>query len=159
MSFRVPVATVSVVDLTFRSVKETSIGQIDKLIQKASKSYLKDILGYSEEELVSSDFIHDERSSIYDSLATMQNNLSEEKRFFKLVSWYDNEWGYSNRVVDLVKYMAQKTASWINKNSLIISKSLYKNLAYFPYREVFKNVYVRNPFLVPSFSYLVLHSQ
>ncbi|NIZ40811.1 type I glyceraldehyde-3-phosphate dehydrogenase [Entomospira entomophila] len=108
MSFRVPVATVSVVDLTFRSVKETSIGQIDKLIQKASKSYLKDILGYSEEELVSSDFIHDERSSIYDSLATMQNNLSEEKRFFKLVSWYDNEWGYSNRVVDLVKYMAQK---------------------------------------------------
>ena len=71
-------------------------------------NYLKDILGYTEEELVSTDFIHDNRSSIYDSLATMQNNLKGEKRFFKLVSWYDNEWGYSNRVVDLVKYITGK---------------------------------------------------
>lgn len=60
------------------------------------------------EELVSTDFIHDQRSSIYDSLATLQNNLKGEKRFFKLVSWYDNEWGYSNRVIDLLKYMAKK---------------------------------------------------
>ena len=63
---------------------------------------------YCDEELVSTDFIHDPRSSIYDSLATVQNNLKGEKRFFKLVSWYDNEWGYSNRVVDLVKFMAKK---------------------------------------------------
>ena len=63
---------------------------------------------YANEELVSTDFIHDERSSIYDSLATLQNNLKGEKRFFKVVSWYDNEWGYSNRCVDLLRYMAKK---------------------------------------------------
>jgi len=108
MSFRVPVADVSVVDLTFRSVKDTSIEEIDALLKKASASYLKDILGFTDEELVSTDFIHDSRSSIYDSLATLQNNLKGEKRFFKVVSWYDNEWGYSNRVVDLVRYMAAK---------------------------------------------------
>ena len=61
------------------------------LLKKASESYLKDILGYTNEELVSTDFIHDPRSSIYDSLATVQNNLKGEKRFFKIVSWYDNE--------------------------------------------------------------------
>jgi glyceraldehyde 3-phosphate dehydrogenase len=108
MSFRVPVADVSVVDLTFRSTKDTSIEEIDSLLKKASQTYLKDILGVTEEELVSSDFIHDSRSSIYDSLATVQNNLKGEKRFFKVVSWYDNEWGYSNRVVDLVRYMDAK---------------------------------------------------
>ncbi len=113
MSFRVPTVDVSVVDLTFRSVKDTSIEEIDKLLKKASETYLKDILGYADEELVSTDFIHDARSSIYDSLATLQNNLKGEKRFFKVVSWYDNEWGYSNRVVDLVKYMAKKDG--INK--------------------------------------------
>ena len=62
----------------------------------------------TDEELVSTDFIHDNRSSIYDSLASLQNNLKGEKRFFKIVSWYDNEWGYSYRVVDLLKYMAKK---------------------------------------------------
>ncbi len=108
MSFRVATPDVSVVDLTFRSVKDTSIEEIDALLKKASQTYLKDILGVTEEELVSTDFIHDPRSSIYDSLATLQNNLKGEKRFFKLVSWYDNEWGYSNRVVDLVKFMAKK---------------------------------------------------
>jgi glyceraldehyde 3-phosphate dehydrogenase len=72
---------------------------------KASKGYLKGILGYSDEEVVSTDFVHDPRSSIYDSLATLQNNLPGEKRFFKVVSWYDNEWGYSNRVVALLTYM------------------------------------------------------
>ncbi|MBP7096098.1 MAG: type I glyceraldehyde-3-phosphate dehydrogenase [Spirochaetia bacterium] len=105
MSFRVPTADVSVVDLTFRSEKDTSIEEIDKLLKKASETYLKGILGYGNEELVSTDFIHDERSSIYDSLATLQNNLPGEKRFFKIVSWYDNEWGYSNRVVDLLRHM------------------------------------------------------
>lgn len=108
MSFRVPTPDVSVVDLTFRSVKDTSIEEIDALMKKASETYLKNILGYANEELVSTDFIHDNRSSIYDSLATLQNNLKGEKRFFKVVSWYDNEWGYSNRVIDLIKFMAKK---------------------------------------------------
>jgi glyceraldehyde 3-phosphate dehydrogenase len=108
MSFRVPTPNVSVVDLTFRTEKDTSIQEIDALFKKASETYLKDILGYANEELVSTDFIHDSRSSIYDSLATLQNNLPGEKRFFKVVSWYDNEWGYSTRVVDLVRYMAGK---------------------------------------------------
>lgn len=102
MSFRVPTANVSVVDLTFRTEKDTSIQEIDALLKKASETYLKGILGYCNEELVSTDFIHDDRSSIYDSLATMQNNLKGEKRFFKIVTWYDNEWGYSCRVVDLL---------------------------------------------------------
>lgn len=102
MSFRVPVADVSCIDLTFRSEKDSSIEEIDALMKKASETYLKDILGYSNEELVSTDFIHDDRASIYDSLATMQNNLPGEKRFFKVVSWYDNEWGYSCRIVDLL---------------------------------------------------------
>ncbi|HPJ14318.1 MAG TPA: type I glyceraldehyde-3-phosphate dehydrogenase [Spirochaetota bacterium] len=108
MSFRVPTPTVSVVDLTFTAAKDTSIEEIDSLLKKASDSYLKGILGVTDEELVSSDFIHDQRSSIYDSLATLQNNLKGEKRFFKVVSWYDNEWGYSNRVVDLLKHMVKK---------------------------------------------------
>jgi glyceraldehyde 3-phosphate dehydrogenase len=108
MSFRVPTPDVSVVDLTFRSERDTSIEEIDAKLKAATSSYLKGILGYTDEELVSTDFIHDNRSSIYDSLATLQNNLKGEKRFFKIVSWYDNEWGYSNRVVDLVRFMASK---------------------------------------------------
>ena len=108
MSFRVPTPNVSVVDLTFRSVRETSIEEIDGLMCKASETYLKGILGYCDEEVVSTDFIHDPRSSIYDSLATLQNNLKGEKRFFKVVAWYDNEWGYSCRVIDLVRFMAAK---------------------------------------------------
>jgi glyceraldehyde 3-phosphate dehydrogenase len=108
MAFRIPVPNVSVVDLTFRSVKDSSIEEIDAALKNASKSYLKGYLGVTDEELVSTDFIHDERSSIYDSLATLQNNLKGEKRFFKVVSWYDNEWGYSNRVIDLLKHMAVK---------------------------------------------------
>jgi glyceraldehyde 3-phosphate dehydrogenase len=108
MSFRVPTADVSVVDLTFRAAKDTSIEEIDAALKKASQTYLQNILGVTDEELVSTDFIHDSRSSIYDSLATLQNNLKGEKRFFKIVSWYDNEWGYSNRVIELVRHMAKK---------------------------------------------------
>jgi glyceraldehyde 3-phosphate dehydrogenase len=108
MSFRVPTPDASVVDLTFRAARDTSIEEIDGFMKKASETYLKGYLGYCTEELVSTDFVHDERSSIYDSLATLQNNLKGEKRFFKVVSWYDNEWGYSNRVVDLVRYMAKR---------------------------------------------------
>ena len=108
MAFRVPTPDVSVVDLTFRSVKETSIEEIDGLMKKASESYLKGILEYTNEELVSTDFIHSKSSSIYDSLATLQNNLKGEKRFFKVVSWYDNEWGYSHRTVDLLRHMIKR---------------------------------------------------
>lgn len=108
MSFRVPTPTVSVVDLTFTASRDTSIEEINTLLKKASETYLKGFLGFTNEELVSSDFIHDPRSSIYDSLATMQNNLPGEKRFFKVVSWYDNEWGYSNRVIDLMKHISAK---------------------------------------------------
>uniref|UniRef100_A0A7S1R0U0 Glyceraldehyde-3-phosphate dehydrogenase n=1 Tax=Neobodo designis TaxID=312471 RepID=A0A7S1R0U0_NEODS len=108
MAFRVPTPDVSVVDLTFTTERDTSIKEIDALLKKASQSYMQGVLGVTAEELVSTDFIHDSRSSIYDSLATLQNNLPGEKRFFKVVSWYDNEWGYSNRVVDLVRFMGKK---------------------------------------------------
>ncbi|MBP8989738.1 MAG: type I glyceraldehyde-3-phosphate dehydrogenase [Clostridia bacterium] len=108
MSFRIPTPTVSVVDLTFTAARDTSIKEIDAKLKEASETYLKGYLGYTEEELVSTDFVHDDRSSIYDSLATLQNNLKDEKRFFKIISWYDNEWGYSHRVVDLVRYMGER---------------------------------------------------
>jgi len=106
MSFRVPTPDVSVVDLTFTAEKDTSIEEIDKVLKAASESYMKGFLSYTTEELVSQDFVHCPFSSIYDSKATLQNNLPGEKRFFKIVSWYDNEWGYSNRVVDLLMHMA-----------------------------------------------------
>ena len=104
MAFRVPTPTVSVVDLTVRTVKDTSYEEIAAAMKRASQTYLKDILEYTEDEVVSSDFIHDKSSSIFDKSSGMELN----KRFFKLVSWYDNEWGYSNRVVDLMKFMIQK---------------------------------------------------
>jgi len=104
MSFRVPTPTVSVVDLTVKTVKETSYEEIKAAMKKASETYLKGILAYTEDEVVSSDFIHDANSSIFDAGSGMALN----SRFFKLVSWYDNEWGYSNRCVDLVKYVASK---------------------------------------------------
>jgi glyceraldehyde 3-phosphate dehydrogenase len=104
MSFRVPTPTVSVVDLTVRTVKETSLKEINDKLKAASETYLKGILGYTNDEVVSSDFIHDKLSSIYDAGSSIELN----SRFFKLVSWYDNEWGYSNRVVDLTKKIAAK---------------------------------------------------
>jgi glyceraldehyde 3-phosphate dehydrogenase len=106
MAFRVPTPDVSVVDLTFTAEKDTSIEEIDKLLKTASETYMKGVLSFTDEELVSTDFIHNVNSSIYDSKATLQNNLPGEKRFFKVVSWYDNEWGYSNRVVDLLMHMS-----------------------------------------------------
>jgi len=104
MSIRVPTPTVSVVDLTFKTAKATSIKEINEAMKKASETYLKNILGYTTDEVVSSDFIHDARSSIYDAGSSMELNPN----FFKLVSWYDNEWGYSCRVADLVKYMISR---------------------------------------------------
>merc|ERR1711959_363501 len=106
MAFRVPTPDVSVVDLTFIAEKDTSIEAINTALIEASKGALKGVLSYTDEELVSTDFIHNVNSSIYDSKATLQNNLPGEKRFFKVVSWYDNEWGYSNCVVDLLMYMS-----------------------------------------------------
>ena len=104
MSFRVPTPTVSVVDLTVKTVKETSYAEICAAMKKASETYLKGILGYTTDEVVSTDFIHDARSSIFDAGSGLELN----SKFFKLVSWYDNEWGYSNRCVDLIKYIAAK---------------------------------------------------
>src|SRR5437867_9491122 len=104
MSFRVPTPTVSVVDLTVRTAKDTSYAELSGAMKKASQTYLKGILEYTEDEVVSSDFIHSSASSIFDQGSGIELN----KRFFKLVSWYDNEWGYSCRVADLLKYMIQK---------------------------------------------------
>jgi glyceraldehyde 3-phosphate dehydrogenase len=102
MSLRVPTPTVSVVDLTVRTVKETSYKEIAAAMKRASETYLKGILNYTEDEVASSDFIHDKASSIFDAGSGMELN----SRFFKLVAWYDNEWGYSNRCVDLLKKVA-----------------------------------------------------
>jgi len=99
MSFRVPTPTVSVVDLTVRTVKETSYKEICAAMKKASETYLKGILAYTDDEVTSSDFIHDTHSSIFDAGSGIELN----SKFFKLISWYDNEWGYSNRCVDLLK--------------------------------------------------------
>jgi glyceraldehyde 3-phosphate dehydrogenase len=104
MSIRVPTPTVSVVDLTVKTVKETSYKEICAAMKKASETYLKGILGYTEDEVVSSDFIHCELSSIFDAGSGIELN----KKFFKLISWYDNEWGYSCRVGDLIKLMLKK---------------------------------------------------
>jgi len=98
MAFRVPTPNVSVIDLTVRLKKAASYEDICAEIKKASEGPLKGILGYEEEELVSSDFISDTRSSIFDVKA----GISLNEHFVKLISWYDNEWGYSNRVVDLL---------------------------------------------------------
>jgi len=108
MSFRVPTPDVSVVDLTFLAEKDTSIKEIDAELKKAADGAMKGILAYTDEDLVSQDFVHDPASSTYDALATLQNNLPGETRMFKVVSWYDNEWGYSNRVVDLLTHMVSK---------------------------------------------------
>ena len=102
MAFRVPTPTVSVVDLTVKTTKATSYKEICAAMKNASETYLKGILGYTEDEVVSSDFIHDARSSIFDSGSGIELNSN----FFKLVSWYDNEWGYSCRCVDLLQKIA-----------------------------------------------------
>jgi glyceraldehyde 3-phosphate dehydrogenase len=104
MSFRVPTADVSCVDLTFRTAKETSLKDIHAAMNAAANGAMKGILGYTEDEVVSSDFIGDRRSSIYDAGAGIELN----KNFFKVVSWYDNEAGYAARCVDLVGLMAKK---------------------------------------------------
>src|SRR5206468_2668178 len=104
MSLRVPTPTVSCVDLTVRTVKDTTYAEISAAMKKASQTYLKGILETTSDEVVSTDFVHSAASSIYDEGSGIELN----KRFFKLVSWYDNEWGYSCRVADLLKYIIQR---------------------------------------------------
>lgn len=104
MSFRIPTPDVSVVDLTVKTVKPTSLKEIKQKMKEASEGSLKGILGYTEEAVVSCDFTSDPLSSIFDADASIELNAN----FFKLVSWYDNEMGYSNRVVDLIRYMVKK---------------------------------------------------
>ena len=101
MSYRVPTIDVSVVDLVVRTSRDTSLKEINTIMREASENNLAGILGYTDEPVVSSDFYSDPRISIYDSTASIELN----SRFFKLVSWYDNEWGYSNKVLELIKYM------------------------------------------------------
>jgi glyceraldehyde 3-phosphate dehydrogenase len=103
MSLRVPTLDVSVVDLTVRLAKETTYEEICKAMKEASEGELKGILGYTNEEVVSSDFIGDPRTSIFDEKAGIQLSPT----FVKVVSWYDNEWGYSNKVLDLIAHMAK----------------------------------------------------
>ena len=103
MAFRVPTLDVSVVDLTVRLEKTTSYEEVKAAVKEASETYMKGILGYTEDDVVSSDFIHDSRTSIFDAKAGIELNGN----FMKLVSWYDNEWGYSNKVVDLIAHMAK----------------------------------------------------
>lgn len=106
MSFRVPTINVSVVDLTVRLEKAATYEEIKAAVKHASENELKGILGYTEDAVVSTDFIHDPRTSIFDADA----GISLNDNFVKLVSWYDNEWGYSNKLVDLVAFAAKVDA-------------------------------------------------
>lgn len=107
MAFRVPTPNVSAVDLTFKTEKATSYAEICAAMKAASEGELKGILGYTDEEVVSQDFVTDAHSSIFDAKAGIELNSN----FFKIIAWYDNEWGYSNRMLDLMKVMAEKEAS------------------------------------------------
>ncbi|KAJ6318864.1 hypothetical protein OIU76_014256 [Salix suchowensis] len=106
MAFRVPTADVSVVDLTVRLEKKATYEDIKSAIKEESETNLKGILGYIEDDVVSSDFIGDSRSSIFDAKAGIALN----DNFVKIVAWYDNEWGYSSRVIDLIAHMAKTQA-------------------------------------------------
>jgi len=112
MAFRVPTANVSIVDLTVNLEKDTSYGEICKIMKKESlsKRYFR-ILGYTDEDVVSTDFMSDSRTSIFDAKA----GIELTPRFFKLVSWYDNEWGYANKLIDLVEYMHLKEKDVLEK--------------------------------------------
>jgi len=103
MSFRVPVVDVSAVDLTFRTKKATTMDAINGAMKQAAEGSMKDVLAYTDEEVVSSDFIGDPHSAIYDSKACIELN----DRFFKVIAWYDNEWGYACRCLDMIRVMAE----------------------------------------------------
>jgi len=103
MSFRVPTINVSAVDLTVKLAKETTYDAICKAMKEASEGKMKGVLGYTEDEVVSQDFNHDPRSSIFDAKA----GIMLTPTFVKVIAWYDNEWGYSNRMIDFINYMAK----------------------------------------------------
>ncbi|MDR3180640.1 MAG: type I glyceraldehyde-3-phosphate dehydrogenase, partial [Prevotellaceae bacterium] len=102
MSLRVPTLDVSVVDLTCRLAKPATYDEIKAAVKAAADGDLKGVMGYTEDDVVSSDFIHEKRTSVFDAKAGIALNPN----FVKLVAWYDNEWGYSNKVLDLVAHMA-----------------------------------------------------
>lgn len=103
MAFRVPTPDVSVVDLTVRLAKEATYEEVKAAVKEASETYMKGVLGYTEDAVVSTDFVGEKRTSVFDATAGIALNGN----FMKLVSWYDNEWGYSNKVVDLIVHMAK----------------------------------------------------
>lgn len=103
MAFRVPVKTGSVVDFTFRSTRETSIKEINEKMDEAAQTYLKGILEYTEQPLVSTDIIHNPHSAIFDATST----IAIGNKFFKIVAWYDNEWGYSNRIAEMIRKLGE----------------------------------------------------
>ncbi|CAN0372232.1 unnamed protein product [Ectocarpus sp. 8 AP-2014] len=107
MAFRVPVPNVSVVDLTVKLATETTYEEICAKMKEASDGSMKGVLGYEDNEVVSQDFVHDSRSSVFDSKAGIMLNPT----FVKIISWYDNEWGYSNRLVDLMLHVAKVESS------------------------------------------------
>ncbi len=102
MAVRVPTADVSLVDLTFRTEKKTSLKEILEALKKASENEFKGIIGYTEDQVVSQDFVSETRTSVVDALASIELN----ENFFKVVSWYDNEYGYATKIVDLLEYSA-----------------------------------------------------
>jgi glyceraldehyde 3-phosphate dehydrogenase len=113
ISVRVPTPNVSLVDLTFQTEKETSVDEINQVIREASNGELKGILAYSDEQLVSIDFNHNANSSIVDTTFTRSVN----PKMHKILAWYDNEWGYSNRILDLIAHVAR-----VRKESLVTTK-------------------------------------
>jgi len=102
MAVRVPVADVSLVDLTFRTDKATSLKEILATLKEASEGEFKGIIGYTEDEVVSQDFVSETRTSVIDADACLELN----ENFFKVISWYDNEFGYATKIVDLLEYSA-----------------------------------------------------
>mgnify|MGYP000956113130 FL=1 len=101
MAFRVPTADVSVVDLTFRTNEATNLAALKNAFKEASETSMQGVLGYTNELLVSQDFVGDARTSIFDAQAAIELNSN----FFKIVSWYDNEFGYSSKLIDLIEYV------------------------------------------------------
>jgi glyceraldehyde 3-phosphate dehydrogenase len=102
MAVRVPIVDVSLIDLTVRLENATSYNEIKRVMKEASENELEGILGYTEDEVVSQDFVSESRTSVFDASAGLELN----KNFYKIIAWYDNEFGYANKIVDLIQYSA-----------------------------------------------------